>query len=129
MNIELLDALTKCETDIEGALRRFCGNEALYTQCLDSFLQDQTMTTLETALAAQNWDDAFTAAHALKGLAGNMGFVPLFHAVAELVILIRTGRVGEIRSANGRVKRCYTEIVNVIARNQQRVLSVKGELL
>lgn len=118
MDIGLLHCLTSCETDIEGALKRFCGNEVLYTDCLNSFLDDPTMTALDKAIESRSWDEAFTAAHALKGLAGNMGFVPLFHATAELVVLIRAGKTQEVSESGGKVRRCYNDVISAIRQNK-----------
>ncbi|NLW70282.1 MAG: Hpt domain-containing protein [Eubacteriaceae bacterium] len=114
MDTNLIHSLTCCRTDVDGALRRFSGNEELYMTCLNAFLSDPTMAQLNAAISSSSWDDAFTAAHALKGLAGNMGFVPLYHATGELVILIRTGKVSEISEATLRVKQCYNEIITAI---------------
>ena len=120
MDIELLNALISCETDVEGSLRRFSGDESFYSSCVNIFLDDPTMTSLEYAIKKQDWDEAFTAAHALKGLAGNLGFIPLFHETAELVVLIRAGRVRETDDAMRRIKLCYRELVSAIGAVQKR---------
>ena len=117
MNTELRNDLLKCETDVDGALRRFSNNEELYVKCLSLFLADQTMAELQTALDTQSWDDVFTAAHALKGLAGNMGFIPLFHASAKMVIEIRAGKTEEAVSTYAEVNQCYKEIHTVLIRH------------
>lgn len=117
MDDELRKALELCETDIDGVLRRFSGDEELYVALLKAFLDDPTMAMLNEAIHAQLWDDAFTAVHALKGLAGNLGFVPLFHATGELVLCIRKGRTDEISAANSQVMRCYNDISSAIRYN------------
>ena len=114
MNSQLLYGLVMCETDVDGALRRFCGDETLYCACLIDFLGDPTIEELNRSIAAQAWDEAFTAAHALKGLAGNMGFVPLFHAVSGLVVLIRAGKLVDIDASFHEVRRCYKDICSAI---------------
>lgn len=114
MRTELLHALNQCETDVDGAIKRFSGNESLYISCLCAFLSDNTMAELTKAIGSSAWDDAFTAAHALKGLAGNMGFIPLFHAAAELVVLIRAGRIPEAVASHKKVLRCYNEVSGAI---------------
>lgn len=115
MNAEYKNALLSCETDVDAALKRLSGNEAIYEQCLALFLEDQSMADFNDALENKAWDDAFTAAHALKGVAGNMGFVPLYHAAAEIVILIRSGRTDELSSSYRHLKRCYEDISTVIS--------------
>ena len=118
MNSKLLYGLIMCETDVNGAMRHFAGDETLYVSCLNAFLEDRTLEALDSALDTQSWDDAFTAAHALKGLAGNMGFIPLFHETGELVMLIRAGKTGEVPESFRKVERSYREISAAIRDNK-----------
>ncbi len=114
MNDQQQLALSQRDTDVQGALRRFCGNESLYISCMNAFLQDTTMSDLNTAINKGLWNDAFTAAHALKGLAGNMGFVPLMHSVGQLVVLIRGGRTREVGECMLQVNSSYRDITDAI---------------
>ena len=114
MENALLDALRMEETDVDGALYRLAGNEPLYLKLLTLFPADPTIVTLQTALEDAKWDDAFTAAHVLKGLAGNLGFMPLFHSIGALVIYIREGRIQEIGGAFHRVQQDYSNITFII---------------
>ena len=113
-------SLTIRDTDVQGAIKRFCGNEALYISCLQMFLEDTTIEDLKRAIEAQSWDEAFTAAHALKGLAGNMGFVPLMHSMGPLVVLIRGGRVQEINDCVMQINSNYRDITDAIRDNFTR---------
>lgn len=117
MDKKLLKDLLKNETDVDGTLKRLSGDEKLYASLLGSFVHDNTMFDLDSAIKTKSWDDAFTAAHALKGLAGNMGFIPLFHSTGELVMIIRAGRIQEIDSSLNSVKHCYEQIVKAIKDN------------
>lgn len=114
MNRKLIHQLEDQEIDVDGALWRLSGNEALYESLLQAFLKDPTLGQLDVAIRTKDWDDAFTAAHALKGLAGNMGFVPLFHNIGELVVVIRAGRIPEISLFFEKVKCSYDAVVQVI---------------
>lgn len=118
MNSQLLNSLIECETDVDGASKRFCGNEKLYLKCLKSFLSDPTMAQLEEALDKKSWDDAASAAHALKGLAGNMGFTPLYNTLSEIVNLIRTDRLDEAEKIGEEIKINYKNIVAAINQNK-----------
>ncbi len=111
MNERLQNNLMICDTDIDSALRRLGGNESLYISCLGKFIKDPTMQQLCDAVLNENWNEAFTAAHALKGVAGNLGFIPLYHAIGELVILIRSGKVKDIDLSMQQVRRCYDDIM------------------
>jgi HPt (histidine-containing phosphotransfer) domain-containing protein len=114
MSAKQRHALALRKTDIDGAIYRCCGSEDLYLSCLKEFLNDDTVRNLDMALAGRAWDTAFTAAHALKGLAGNMGFVPLMHAAGRLVVLIRGGRTEEVGAAMEEVNSCYRDITDAI---------------
>ena len=117
MNVQQQHALALRETDVEGALKRLHGDEKLYVSCLKLFLDDPTIEQLNRAIASNAWDDAFTAAHALKGLAGNMGFVPLMHSTGQLVILIRGGRTREVVEYIAQVNSSYRDITDAIRDN------------
>ena len=115
MNERKLLALAHCETDVQGSLQRFCGNEELYLSYLYDFLTEPTMGQLGRAVQDQTWNDAFIAAHALKGLAGNLGFVPLYHAAGELVVLLRAGRVDEVMDVYQQAKHSYNALIEAIS--------------
>lgn len=117
MNEKQWHALVLRETDVNGAIRRCSGNEALYVQCLIQFLDDPTMEQLNSAIKNRLWDDAFTAAHALKGLAGNMGFIPLMHSLSRLVVMIRGGRTNDVDECMSFVNSHYRNITDAIKEN------------
>lgn len=114
MNEELINHLLINETDVDGALKRLAGDDQLYVRLLRAFVEDKTMSVMEAAIEAKEWDDVFTAAHALKGLAGNMGFVPLFHSIGELVLHIRSGRIAEVDEKQKVVKLYYDDLIAAI---------------
>lgn len=114
------NALALRQTDVQGAVNRMGGSEQTYVACLLMFLDDPTVSELNRAIAAKAWDDAFTAAHALKGLAGNMGFIPLMHSTGQLVIVIRGGRTKEIAAYMSQVNSNYRDITDAIRENFTR---------
>ncbi|MDD3336213.1 MAG: Hpt domain-containing protein [Eubacteriales bacterium] len=114
MNAAQHKALALRETDIDGALRRMSENVKLYEDCLHFFPEDTTMKQLNAAVTNSAWDEAFTAAHALKGMAGNMGFVPLMHNTGQLVIQLRGGHMKEIPAAMQLVNNTYRDILDGI---------------
>ena len=114
MNAKQEYALRMRETDVQGAVRRLGGDEKLYMDCLGLFLEDPTMVQLNQAVDNKDWDGAFTAAHAMKGLAGNMGFVPLMHSTGQLIIMIRGGRMKETDEYMARVNSSYRDITDAI---------------
>lgn len=117
MTEKQLKALALRDTDIQGSLERFGGNESLYISCLLMFLKDPTMAQINKSIEEKNWNEAFTAVHALKGLAGNMGFVPLMHSTGKLVVLIRGGKTNDIDECLESVNSNYRNIVDAIQNN------------
>lgn len=76
---------------IEDALHRLMNNETLLFRLLSRFSQDNSFDALQQALTDGRTEDAFTAAHTLKGVAGNLSLQPLFARCSELVEDLRNG--------------------------------------
>lgn len=114
MNTKLQYNLLLCETDIDGSLHRFVGNEDIYISYVKKFPSEPTMAMFMEAMEKKDWETAFATAHALKGLSGNLGFVPLYHAVGEMVLLLRASKYDEAEQAYDKIKQCYEELVNAI---------------
>jgi len=77
--------------DYHSTMARFMGNEAMYMKFLDMLFKDDNLEKLGEALEKQDYEEAFSAAHTLKGVVGNMGLTPLFHAVCAVVESLRAG--------------------------------------
>lgn len=88
------DDLKKLEAygvDLPQVMERFVDDEALYLECLSIFMSDPAFEGLCTALAAGDDSAAFDQAHALKGVAGNLGLTPLYQAIGNIVEPLRGG--------------------------------------
>lgn len=75
--------------DHRDTMARFLGSESLYLRYLDMLPQDDNLRKLGAALADGDLERAFLAAHTLKGVAGNLGLLPLFRAVCAIVEPLR----------------------------------------
>lgn len=87
----LLDRLRAGNVDVETALRRFSGNEAMYVRYLLRFPDDENLPLLEAAVAAGDAEAARQAAHTLKGLSGNLGLTKLYEESTAMCALYRAG--------------------------------------
>lgn len=76
--------------DVMTGLQRFLNDEELYLDCLMQFKEDANFLLLGQSLEQKNFKKAFEAAHNLKGAAGNLGLTPLFIALSNLVMKLRT---------------------------------------
>lgn len=91
MNPTDKQTLANAGIDVDGALERFMGNEALLVRFLGKFPDDPNFFALEAAIAAGNCDAAFTAAHTLKGVCGNLSMTALFDTVSRQTERLRGG--------------------------------------
>lgn len=78
-------------SDFDGVLRRL-GSEAIIARVAVKFLNDPSFSDLKSALAENRVQDAFRAAHTLKGVCVNLGFDKLYECSSELTELLRAGR-------------------------------------
>lgn len=84
-----LERLQEWGCDIAGAMERVVEDESLYFSCLDLFLGDESFAGLAQALEEKNYNLAFEHAHALKGVAANLGLQPLYQPVCRVVEMLR----------------------------------------
>ena len=81
--------------DVDQALERMMGSEALLERLLGKFLEDRNFPALRAALAAGDGAAATAAAHALKGVCGNLSMTALFALFTAQVDALRRGDLAE----------------------------------
>ena len=84
-----LDDLRAYGAHVDEGLGRCMGMEAMYLKLVGTVKTDATYERLERALAENDLDDAFEAAHALKGVLGNLALTPLYEPMYEMTELLR----------------------------------------
>lgn len=92
MNVERLKAVG---VDYDGGVKRMCGNEALYHKFLGKFPEDRSMELLKENLEEGALEEAFQAAHTLKGVSATLNLTPLYEASCVLCEKLRKGTNGE----------------------------------
>ena len=76
--------------DYDGASKRLV-NEMLMKRLALKFLNDTSFGELEKALEDKNYEEAFRAAHTLKGVAANLSFTKLQEVSSEMTEMLRDG--------------------------------------
>lgn len=85
--------IQECYTALGGDYSEVLGrlySEALVTKFVGKFPADQSFQLLESSLNAGNYEDAFRAAHTLKGVAQNLSFTKLYQSSHEITDALRT---------------------------------------
>lgn len=81
--------LTEAGVDMEDALNRFMGKDDFLVMILKKLDQDNNYQLYKMAMAVENYEEAFNAAHALKGVTGNLSIMPLYRILCEEVEYLR----------------------------------------
>lgn len=78
------------------------------------FLSDDSFAKLTEAMADRDIDNAFVAAHTLKGTSQNLGFVTLGQSAAELTEILRRRTFDNAEPAFAKVKADYAALTAAI---------------
>ena len=111
-----IEALNEYGADTKEGLARCMNNEAFYLRLIGMGLADPNFDKLGQAVSTKDAKAAFEAAHALKGIVGNLSLTPLYKPVVELTDLLRgredmpdvtalyeeiMDQLGKVRALNG----------------------------
>lgn len=99
--------------DVDGTMRRFLNNEMLYKKCLKKFLDDKSMENLKQAYASANVEEAFKAAHTMKGFISNLGMEKLHKLLIPMVETLRAGTM-LAESEVAQLEEVYREMYELI---------------
>ena len=87
-----IENLKELGADTEGGLARCINNEEFYLKMVNLSLQDANFEKLRSAIDGGDMDGAFEAAHALKGVLGNLALTPLYERTSEITELLRADK-------------------------------------
>ncbi len=107
---KILDAGVNMKT----AMERFMNNEDLLVRFLKKFSQDPNYGMFKEAMAEKRYEDAFKAAHTLKGLCGNLSLEGLFDIVSREVEFLRNKQYPEAEEALPEVVQEYEKITEIL---------------
>lgn len=103
--------------DVGSGLERFMGNEALYEKFLKRFGDDASYAELTAAISAGDCEKAFTAAHTLKGVCGNLSMTKLAQLVSSQVEFLRSGELAAASEMMPDITAAYNEVICAISGN------------
>ena len=73
-------------------VKRFSGHEELYQKYLKKFVDGKEYSDFSSAMQQGRYDDAFRAAHTLKGITGNLSFDRFYDKLYNIVEMLRDGK-------------------------------------
>lgn len=84
-----IEKLALFGADVEQGLSRCMGNEEFYLRLVSSIPEETSFDRLQSGLEKGDLVSAFEAAHALKGVLGNLALTPLYQQISEITELLR----------------------------------------
>lgn len=106
--------LSKVGISVNEGVQRFNGDIAIYELCLNKFLSDEQFKLLTQAILEKDIKSAFSAAHALKGEAGNLSLTKLYNDICPLVEELRNNRFDKVPELMEQVTNDYNAIIDVL---------------
>ena len=101
ITIEQLEAFG---ANTKEGLERCLNDEGFYLSLIPSALDGSSYEGLEKALANKDLESAFEAAHALKGVLGNLALTPIYEPMSEITELLRAKTDTDYSELLNRVK-------------------------
>ncbi len=94
--LETLDVTSLSEyVDIADGLKRIRDNKTLYAKMLQMFLKSDQFEKIDECLQKGDLKKAADAAHAIKGMTGNLSMTKLFHLSTQLMETLRQDQADE----------------------------------
>lgn len=109
----LKECYTALEGDYEGVLGRL-RSEKMVQKFVLKFLNDKSYELLKTSMESGNYEDAFRAAHTIKGVCQNLSFTKLYESSHILTENLRAGYGAETDELVRRVDEDYRQTVAAI---------------
>ena len=86
-----IEKLNEFGADTKEGLMRCCGNEGLYLRLVKMIPAEKNFDALKEAIEANDLKAGFEAAHALKGVLGNLSLTPMYERAVTVTEQLRKG--------------------------------------
>lgn len=114
--------LEKNGADVKGSIDRFLGQEEIYDKFLKKTISSPEFGKLTTCLEQEDYKEAFRCAHSIKGVAGNLGLVPVEDAASVITELLRNKEdsevdVSAVNEKNKELQNIFQVFTKIISEN------------
>ena len=114
----LQECYAALEGDYQGVLGRLT-SERMGQKFVLKFLNDGSYDLLLRSMAEENWQEAFRAAHTIKGVCQNLDFTRLYRSSSQLSEALRNGFTPEAPALAEQVKEDYARTTAAIRAFQE----------
>ena len=104
--------------DYQGVMGRL-SSERMVQKFVLKFLNDGSYDLLLRSMAEENWQEAFRAAHTIKGVCQNLDFTRLYRSSSQLSEALRNGFTPEAPALAEQVKEDYARTTAAIRAFQE----------
>lgn len=109
--------LRECYAAMDGSYEDVVARlmtENLVKKFVLKFLSDTSFDTLDKALQDRDYDEAFRAAHTLKGICQNLSLTRLYESSARITTALRNGGYEEAQKLLAQVQEDYNQTISAI---------------
>ena len=114
MTSEYKQELIGMGVDVDKALDRFMGSEALYEKFLLKFVQDRSFKKMVGFVNAGDIPQAFMQAHTMKGIAANLELGYLLEVLVPITEQLRHGELERIPEEQEDLEIRYNKLCTII---------------
>ena len=114
----LQECYAALEGDYQGVLGRLT-SERMVQKFVLKFLNDGSYDLLLRSMAEESWQEAFRAAHTIKGVCQNLDFTRLYRSSSQLSEALRNGFTPEAPALAEQVKEDYARTTAAIRAFQE----------
>jgi len=115
--MSLINELKALGVNADEAIARMNGSTSLYERMLVSFVRLMKESIVQPDFDCNNYDDIIEAAHAIKGVSGNLSITPVYEAYSEIVRLLRNQQPEQANEVLLGVIPIQTAILECIEKN------------
>lgn len=116
MNENVSKALAASGIDVEDAMDRMDNDEELFKSLALKYLQNTNFVALEAAMESKDYEAAYTAAHTLKGVSGNLSFSSLYKDAAAITEALKQGEINAAEAMLPDVKKAHQAVINCLVK-------------
>lgn len=114
MKEEYKNKLIEAGVGVDVALARFMGNEELFFKFLNRFPEDACYQRIIANIQCNNTEEAFKAAHTLKGVAGNLSLDRIYQVTVPMVEALRADNLEEAKKYVKDLQEAYQLVADTI---------------